>query len=386
MDYEPIDDPRDEEHPVFGSQRGRRRAKKRRGLGCLAVLVVLAVLVGGGSLLAVAGISRVKDLFSGPEDYTGAGTGQVTIEVSEGDSATAIARTLKAAGVVKSVGAFVDAAADDDRSRGIQVGFYEMAKQMSAAKALAILVDPANLIRAQVTIPEGLTVEQIVARLAKGTDFKASRFKAVLRSPDKLGLPAYAEGSPEGYLFPATYELKPNATARAVILDMVDRFKAAASKLSLEQRASEVGLSAHDVVTVASIIEREVNREQDLAGVAEVIDNRLAGECSETGRLLQMDSTVHFAAGANDSVYTSDEMRDSDSPYNTYKFPGLPPGPISAPGEAALEAALNPTDQGYCFFVAVNLETGETAFARTESEHRSNVGRLDEYCATTDLC
>jgi UPF0755 protein len=85
-------------------------------------------------------------------------------------------------------------------------------------------------------------------------------------------------------------------------------------------------------------------------------------------------------------VFTSDEMRESGSPYNTYRFPGLPPGPISAPGEAALEAALNPTDEGYCYFVAVNLETGETAFAATQAEHQGNVARLEEYCGTTDLC
>jgi UPF0755 protein len=137
---------------------------------------------------------------------------------------------------------------------------------------------------------------------------------------------------------------------------------------------------------VASIIEREVRREQDLPGVAEVIDNRLAGRCSETGRLLQMDSTVHYAAGANDSVFTSDEMRAIDSRYNTYKYPGLPPGPISAPGEAALKAALDPTDKGYCFFVAVNLETGETLFARNQAEHARNRAKLDEYCADSDLC
>jgi len=380
-----------DDHPVFGSSpgssRGRRRAKKkRRGVGCLASLVVLALLIGGGVLLVVAGIDKVKDLFGGPADFSGAGTGEVTIEVHEGDSAAAIGRTLKAAGVVKSIDAFVEAASADERSRGIQVGFYQLAKQMSAENALAVLVNPDNLIRAQVTIPEGLTVDQIVARLVKGTDFKASQFRRVLANPGALGFPSYAEGNPEGYLFPATYEIKPNATPLSVVKGMVDRFNAAAADLSLADRAADVGLSPHDVVTVASIIEREVNREQDLAGVAEVIDNRLAGRCAETGRLLQMDSTVHYAAGANDSVFTTDEMRNTDSPYNTYKVPGLPPGPISAPGEAALEAALNPTDKGYCFFVAVNLETGETLFASTQAQHAANVAKLDEYCATSDLC
>jgi UPF0755 protein len=261
-----------------------------------------------------------------------------------------------------------------------------MAERMSAESALEILVNPDNLIRAQVTIPEGLTVDQTVAQLAKDTDFSAAQYRRVLRNPAALGLPPYAEGNPEGYLFPATYEVKPGDNARTVLTMMVDRFKSAAEELSLPQRAERIGLTPHDVVTVASIIKREVNREQDLAGVAEVIDNRLAGDCSGTSRLLQMDSTVHFAAGANDSVFTSDEMRATDSPYNTYKHPGLPPGPISAPGQAALEAALNPTDEGWCYFVAVDLETGETAFARNTAEHAENRARLEEFCAESDLC
>ena len=390
MDEYEHDDVQPGEHPVFGSdpgsRRGSRRAKKNRSLGWLAALLALLLLIGGGTLLVVAGVGKVKDLFGGPEDYSGSGTGEITIEVHEGDTAAAIGRTLKAAGVVKSVDAFVAEASADERSRGIQVGFYLMAKKMSARSALDVLVDPDNLIRAQVTVPEGLTVDQIVALLAKRTDFAEKQLRNVLARPAQLGLPAYAEGNPEGYLFPATYEIKPNTTALSLVKGMVSRFNAAADEVSLEQRAADVDMSPHDVVTVASIIEREVKREQDLSGVAEVIDNRLSGNCPDTAGLLQMDSTVHYAAGANDSVFTTDEMRDSDSPYNTYKFAGLPPGPISAPGQAALEAALSPTDEGYCYFVAVNLETGETLFAQTGSEHAANVAKLDEYCNESDLC
>jgi UPF0755 protein len=390
MEQQTVGSPAGEEHPVLEVDRGRggRRApRKRRGwLGCLVMVVVLALVVVGGAMLVMSGIDRVRDLVAGPADYSGTGSGSVLIEVEEGDSAAAIGRTLKAAGVVASVDAFVEEATGDERSRGIQVGFYEMAERMSAESALEILVNPDNLIRAQVTVPEGLTVPQTVAVLADETDFSAAQYRRALRNPQALRLPAYARGDPEGYLFPATYEIRPNATARSVLRMMVDRFKSAASDLSLVQRAEEAGMTPHDVVTVASIIEREVRREQDLAGVAEVVRNRLAGDCSGTGRLLQMDSTVHFAAGDNDSVFTSDEMRAIDSPYNTYKYPGLPPGPIAAPGEAALEAALNPTDEGWCFFVAVDLETGETAFARTGAEHADNRARLEEFCAGSDLC
>lgn len=387
----------DEQHPIFTEpdpvatepRRGARRGeKKRRGVGCVAALVVLALLVGGGALLVTAGIDRVQSLFGGPEDFSGTGSGSVTIEVQQGDTAAAIGRTLKAAGVVASVQAFVDAAAGDERSRGIQVGFYELAEEMSAANALAVLVEPDNLIRAQVTVREGLTVDQIVEVLAEGTDFRAAQYRRVLEDPASLGLPDYAGGDPEGYLFPATYEIRPNATAESILVMMVDRFKTSARSLSLEQRAAQVGLEPAEVVTVASIIEREVNRERDLSGVAEVVENRIDGSCVGTNGLLQMDSTVQYANGSANGVFTSDEERASDSPYNTYRFPGLPPGPIAAPGEAALEAALSPTDDGWCYFVAINLETGETAFATDASGHATNVARLREWCATTDtdLC
>jgi UPF0755 protein len=355
-------------------------------MGCLAGLVALAIVVAVVVAAVTVGASQLRHLLRGPEDYTGRGSGSVLVEVKEGDSATAIGQTLHDAGVVKSVEAFTDAAADDPDSLGIQVGYYQLREQMSAASALAVLVDPENLIQDRVTVPEGLTVDQTVAKLAKDTDFSARRLEAVLARPSSLGLPVYAEGDPEGYLFPATYLVKPDATARSLLRDMVRRFKEAAGDVGLVKGAAAQGVSPHDAVTVASLVQREARRDEDLASVAEVVYNRLDGSCRRTGRLLQLDSTVHFAAGDNDSVFTTDEMRQVDSPYNTYRVPGLPPGPIASPGEAALRAALDPTDEGWCYFVTVDLESGETAFARTPAEHQDNVGRLQDYCADSDLC
>ena len=118
---------------------------------------------------------------------------------------------------MKSVQAFTDAAREDPESVGIQVGFYQLKKQMSAKSALAVLVDPANRMRSVVTVPEGFTVDQIVATLAKNTDFSKKQFEKVLANPADIGLPAYAEGNAEGYLFPATYELPPNATPKSIL-------------------------------------------------------------------------------------------------------------------------------------------------------------------------
>jgi UPF0755 protein len=362
-------------------------AQGRSRLGCIVFLVILALVGGAATALVATGWDSIQDrFFHEVADFDGPGTGKVLIEVKSGDTASDIAATLFDAGVVASIEAFTDAAALDERSLGIQVGYYRLAEKMSADAALEILVDPANLIQDLITIPEGLRLTEILARLADETHFSVREFERTLR---RAQLPAEANGSAEGFLFPATYAIPPGSNARDIVDLMVERYGVAAATVDLTRGARAIGLSVREVVTLASIIQKEVRRTQDAPAVAEVIYNRLAGDCVSAGiptGLLQMDSTVHFAAGANDSVFTSDEMRAIDSPYNTYKYAGLPPGPIAAPGEEALAAALDPTDEGWCYFVAVNLETGETAFARSASEHQANIAKLDEYCRGSDLC
>lgn len=358
-----------------------RRHRPRRTFGCLAVLIALAVLVGGGYLAYSYGMDAIKDRFSPPPDYSGPGTGSVVVEVEEGQAATDIARTLVRKHVVKSVEAFTDAARQDPRSVGIQVGFYQLRHRMSAESALAVLVDPDNLMQDALTIPEGLTVDQIVARLAKGTDFSAKQFRKVLAKPARIGLPDYADGNPEGYLFPATYLLPPDASPRSILSMMVDRFDEAAKKLKLEQQAAALGHSPHDVMTVASLVQAEARFDKDFSKVARVIYNRL-----EEGMALQFDSTVHYAVGKDGGVGTSDDDRAVDSPYNTYMHPGLPPTPISAPGEKAIEAALHPADGSWLYFVTTNPDTGVTKFATSYREHLKNKAEFDRWCAQSDHC
>jgi UPF0755 protein len=359
----------------------RRRQKARNGRGCLAVLVALAVLAGGAYFAVNAGMGALKDRFAPPEDYPGPGTGSVLVEVQEGDAASSIGQTLVEADVVKSVEAFTDAAAKDPDSIGIQVGFYEMKKQMAAEDALAILVDPKNMVQNTVGFPEGLTVEQIVAQLAEQTDFPAKQYRKVLDNPKAIGLPSYAEGNPEGYLFPATYQVPPNATPKSILTAMVTRYEQAAESLDLEAEAERLGVSPHDVMVVASLIQAEARFDKDFSKVSRVIYNRL-----EEPMPLQFDSTVHYAEGKDGSVGTSDEARDSDSPYNTYKVAGLPPTPIMAPGEQAIEAAINPADGPWLYFVTTNPDTGETKFAESYDEHLENKAEFDAWCADSDTC
>ncbi len=387
---ERVEDARPEQHEppsLFESDPAPapRRRTGRRWASCLVVLVVLGLLVAGAFALVSVGKDRIGDLFQGPEDYSGEGTGSVVFEVHDGDSSAAIGRNLKTAGVVASVEAFTDAAAGNPDSQGIQVGFYELAKKMSAESALAVLVDPDNLVQNSVTVPEGLRVEDTIALLSKKTDIPVKEFEKALDRPESIGLPSYANGNAEGYLFPATYAFPPNADATDMLSAMVDRWQQAADEADLEGRAKALGYTPAQLMTVASLVESEANRDEDRGKVARVIYNRL--ETDATNHLLQIDATVNYALDRDLGLGLTTEDLQVDSPYNTRRYPGLPPGPIESPGDAAIAAAANPTEGDWVYYVTVNLDTGETKFTDDYDEflHFKNV-ELAAFCETSDRC
>ncbi|MEX0428670.1 endolytic transglycosylase MltG [Nocardioides sp. DS6] len=382
--YEP-DDAYDSPVPGVG---GHRAEKRGRALpGCLAVLLALVVVVGGLWFGGSKGYHALKDaLGGGPADFAGPGTGKVTFQVHRGETATAIGRNLKSAGVVKSVDAFVDAANADPKSSGIQVGYYVLKKQMKASDALALLVNPKNLVQSLVTIPEGYRVADIVARLTKETKFSKQQFEKALAS-GKIGLPDYAHGNPEGYLFPATYTFPPGTTPVQMLTAMVDRWKQALGDNSLAAEAKAISYTPEQVMTVASLVQAE-GRGRDMGKIARVIYNRVEnpGAAGQTGRL-QIDATVNYALGRQGVVAVSSEDQQVDSPYNTYLHAGLPPGPIGSPGDDAIQAALHPTPGDWYYYVTVNLKTGETKFASSYAEFLKYKAEYKRYCETqSDRC
>ncbi|WP_210502397.1 endolytic transglycosylase MltG [Nocardioides xinjiangensis] len=347
---------------------GRRR--KGRGLkGCVAVLVALVVLVGGFYVALTQGVSWVADQFQGPEDYPGPGTGSVEFTVNEGDTTAQIGRNLKAEGVTASVQAFIDAAAEEPDAAGIQVGAYELQKEMRAADALEVLVDPDNLIGfPTVTIPEGLRVTEIVETLGANTEYPEAAWNRALQQPDKLGLPDYAEGNAEGYLFPATYEIKPGMKPVAILKMMVNRWREAAEAANLEERAAELGRTPAELMIIASLVEAE-GRGEDMYKISRAIYNRLENpDNGITNGLLQIDASVNYGLNQDLGVGLTSEQLQQDTPYNTYTRPGLPPTPIEAPGELAIDAAANPAEGPWLFWVTVDLETGETKFTDSYDE------------------
>ena len=197
---------------------------------------------------------------------------------------------------------------------------------------------------------------------------------AALSKPKSLGLPKYAKNRPEGFFFPDTYELTAESTAASTLEQMVTQYKAVTKDIGFESSAKKLGYSPYEVLTVASIIEREVNREEYRAKVARVLYNRL-----DKGRKLELDSTVIYAGKLTTNT-TTPKARKIKSKYNTYRYKGLPPGPIAAPGRAAMQAAANPEKGKWMYFVTVNFDTGETKFATTEAEFNKIRQEFTDWC------
>lgn len=357
--------------------RGRGPRRRRHWIPALVLLVVAALVVGAGAV----GYTKLKSHLATAPDYTGPGTGKVVFEVKKGDSVSVIGTGLRTDGVVKSAAAFIDAARQDSRASSIQVGFYDLKKQMKSADALGVLVNPKNQVQSAVTIPEGSRVKAIVAAIVKHSSIKRSALQAALKRPRSLGLPAAAKGNPEGYLFPATYTITPDLTARDLLREMVAKTRSVGQALGIDAGARKVGLTPEQVLTLASILEYEASRTQDYPKVAQAIYNRL-----HKGMPLQSDATVSYASSSSGTLYTTNQERASSSPYNTYKHPGLPPGPIGSPGEATIKAALNPSPGKQLYWVVVNLKTGETRYANTYAEHLKNVALFHKYCQTSSAC
>ncbi len=369
---------------------GGRRAERsrRRGPGCLIALVVLAVLAGATFWGVTTGIDKIKDQFSSADDYPGPGSGEVNFEVKEGDSIAVMGRGLKDAGVVASVDAFISAAGANPDADKIQPGTYPMLKEMKASDAVAVLVDPAKIVKTKVTVPEGLRVKDIVALLVEQTGFPKAQFDKALQDPQALGLPAYAEGNPEGYLFPATYDFAPGEKPADMLKDMVVRWQQAATDNDLEASADALGYTPQEIMTIASLIEAE-GRGKYRAKIARVIYNRLEIDPNPAAGFLQIDASVNYALDRTGSTVITDEDKESvsDSPYNLYTQKGLPPTPIEAPGDDSIQAALHPAEGPWFFYVTVNLKTGLTKFTDDYDEFLDFKAEYQEYCETqSDRC
>lgn len=335
----------------------RRPAKERRGaprVSLLAMMIFMLVFAGVGGYMFLAG-------YISPPDYSGRGTSPVVIRVDEGATVSEIGVTLEQEGVVKSSRAFVQAAEGHPEATSIQPGYYRLRHRMEAGLAFELLLAPKSRVEATVTIPEGKRLSEVFTIIAENTDLSRAALKKAAKDRDELGLPAYAK-TVEGYLFPATYTVGPDVTAKQLLRQMVDEFKATAAKLDLAQQADTRRMSPHEIVTIASLVQGEVSRAQDFPKAAAVVYNRL-----QEGMPLEFSSTVNYALDQRKLGVSSRET-EVESPYNTYVHEGLPPGPINSPGMRALEAALNPANGDWLYFVTTNPQQGITKFTSDYQE------------------
>jgi UPF0755 protein len=353
-------------------ERERKRRQRRRRSG---IAVVIALLVLGGAAYAivqVAGpmISSLGDRETPVEDFPGPGTGSVEVTIEAGASGGQMGQTLAEAGVVASSTAFSRAFAANPEAAGIQPGTYRLLLEMRAQDAVAALLEPSNRVQTRVTIPEGLRADQILERLSSVTAVPVADFEAAMQDTAATGLPAEAEGNYEGWLFPATYTFQPGTTPAEMIAEMVGETVA---------RLDARGVPADQRETVlikASLVEREARSPEDRRKVAQAIENRLAIDMK-----LDIDAAVAYGLGKSGTELTRDDTQNSDTPYNLYRYTGLPPTPIASPSETAIDAVLDPEPGPWLFWVTVNLDTGETLFAETFAEHNANVQLLREWQA-----
>ena len=337
-------------------------SKPRRTKRLVAAGLALVLLLGIGYLCR-GSIRGVINQFSGLE-FSGDGSGSTEFTIDKGDLGSTVAKHLVEAGITKDYGSTVQHIIDANPT--FFPGTYTMPLKISSDSAIAFLTDPNNQLTDRITIPEGLRLVDIFKKLSLGTGIPVKSFTFAARGLSKFGLPKSAP-SLEGYLFPATYNFDSSLNATEILSVMVNRMKE-------ELRA--FGLAKSDwqeTLTLASIVQREARLHDDFYKVARVFKNRLA-----INMPLQSCATASYGVGSFSIIVTNKVLND-DNPYNTYKYSGLPLGPIAAPGSLAIDAVLHPADGTWLYFVTWNLATGETIFSNTFAEHQAGITKWDKW-------
>jgi UPF0755 protein len=331
---------------------GAHRAEGGAGRAALILILVVVLLAAGGF-----GVYRYAVGASGP-------TRPVAVEIAAGSTAADVGELLEGRGVIRSALAFRISAQLRGFGSDIQAGAYDLTTNMAVAEVIDALEGGPLVETVSLTIPEGLEVEEIAGTVGEALGIDVRGFRRAATSGSYALEPYLPQGieTVEGFLFPKTYEFGTDGIdEEAVIERLLAQFEAEAATLDWD-RAEELGLSHYEAVIVASLIEREARVEQDRAKVSAVIHNRLA-----EGMPLQIDATIQYALPEGNRELTFEDY-EYDSPYNTYLHPGLPPTPIASPGLASLDAALNPADAEFLYFVVIDPETGRHAFAETYQE------------------
>ena len=335
--------------------RGRPPKERKSKAGLVALAVVLAIFIGIG----YTGYHFYSLYKSKHASYTGSGYGSTVILVRSGDTLDGISPQLLAKHVILAIDPWASYVAN--RS-GLHPGKYKIHIHMSPAAAYAALTNQKNLLNSKVTIVDGKRLTLILPALASESGIPLSQFETASKDIAALGLPAYAHGQLEGYLYPDTYDVAPGETALQILQAAVKEFNSQMLSIHMQANAAAVHFTPAQVITGASLLEGEVGPKY-FADVARVIDNRL-----NQGMDLGLDSTIAYATNSPTFNLTKSQL-NVNSPYNTRLHAGLPPGPIDSPDVAAVEAFLHPAPKTntWTYFVTVN-KTGLTEFTSDYSQ------------------
>jgi UPF0755 protein len=330
------------------------------------VLVLIVVVLAAGTLYGT--FSYVSGAIS-----PGGEAGEtVTVTIPKGSSTEQIGKQLEKAGIIKNARIFSYWTKIEGKGP-YQAGDFTLKKLSGYDEVASLLSKTPDPKFARLQIPEGLTIAQIADRITKlqrpagekpldGNLFKTLATNGTITSP----LQAPGVKTLEGLVFPATYEVGHSDDERRILQKMVDAMVSVTQGTNLTQRAPEHGMTPFQILTVASMIEREAKIDEDRGLVAQVIYNRL-----DKKMRLQIDATVLYALPPGKTRLTNEDLKVK-SPYNTYEVAGLPPGPIAAPGKKAIQAALDPTPGTFLYYVVIDKD-GRHAFANTLAEHQANI-------------
>jgi len=348
----------------------REKTRRKRNSIMVATIVIFALILAGS-------IFVVKALYKqfNPDDYPGPGTGAVEFTVEDGWGLNLISKKLQEKDVISNDKLFTKAVEDSDGSnKYIHPGTYLLKSQMSAADAAKELVNnkPGKVF--YIGLKANMRLGAALEEIAKSSGLKIADLEKLANQPEKFGLPASVKNL-EGWLHPGEYRFALDSSAKEVLSKLVKD-----TKTTLKDAGITDLNQGYRTLKVASILQAE-SREKDYATVAGAIENRLKSSNKETHGLLQVDSAVVYGLGRYSLQFSKDEKQDKANKYNTYVHAGLPPTPIGSPATAAIKAAAHPEENGFYYWVTVNIKTGETKFASTYAEHQKNHAQFRQWCS-----
>ncbi len=341
----------------------RRKLSKRRNLRVIFIVVfvvmALVVVFTVRSVASRRGTSPDSQQSTAEAlDYYDSQEGEeVQFTVNSGEDASTIAQHLVQQDIVKTTEGFLHAVNAQNAGSKLQPGVFTLRKHMSSTSVVGVLIDT-SAAQGILQVKSGETVSDVINAAAAASGIDVSQFQAIISAGGNSILPDEAGGSYEGWFEPGSYNVSDSSTtAQSVITQLVQARIAKLDELGIPEGQRE------EKINVASIIENEVNKDEYRGKVSRVIYNRL-----EQDMPLGMDSVVAYGNGVESSQLTDAMLNDPSNPYNDRVNKGLPPTPISNPGDASLSAAMSPEEGDWLYFCTVNLQTGETKFTASEDE------------------